>query len=56
MFTWAWENLFDYRQDDPIIAPDDPFGPYFDSGFVWGPIFGRNIYAGVRYALDKRDN
>lgn len=50
------ENLFDYTQDDPIIAPDDPFGPYFDSGFVWGPIFGRNIYAGVRYTLDKRDN
>lgn len=50
------ENLFNYRQDDPIIAPDDPFGPYFDSGIVWGPIFGRNIYAGVRYTLDKKDN
>ena len=50
------ENALDYRQDDPIIAADDPFGPYFDSGFVWGPIFGRNIYIGVRYALDKRDN
>jgi hypothetical protein len=50
------ENLFNYRQDDPIIAPDDPFGPYFDSGIVWGPIFGRNIYAGIRYTLDKKDN
>ena len=50
------EDLFNYRQENPIIAPDDPFGPYFDSGIVWGPIFGRNIYAGVRYTLDKRDD
>jgi hypothetical protein len=50
------ENLFDYRQDDPILGADDPFGDYFDSGYVWGPIFGRNIYAGVRYTLDKKDN
>lgn len=49
------ENLFDYRQDNAIIAADDPFGPYFDSGQVWGPIFGRKIYAGVRYTLDKQD-
>jgi len=49
------ENLFDYRQEDAIIAADDPFGPYFDSGLVWGPIFGRKIYAGVRYTLDKKD-
>ena len=49
------ENLFDYRQKDPILGADDPFGPYFDSGLVWGPIFGRNIYAGVRYTLDKKD-
>ncbi|RLD19559.1 MAG: hypothetical protein DRI69_08130 [Bacteroidetes bacterium] len=49
------ENLFDYRQEDAIIAADDPFGPYFDSGLVWGPIFGRKIYAGIRYTLDKKD-
>ena len=49
------ENLFDYRQKDPILGADDPFGSYFDSGLVWGPIFGRNIYAGVRYTLDKKD-
>jgi outer membrane receptor for ferrienterochelin and colicin len=43
------ENLTDFRQDDPIIAADDPFGEYFDSSMVWGPIFGRMFYAGVKF-------
>jgi len=43
------ENLLNYKQDDPILASDQPFGPYFDSSLVWGPIFGRNIYTGVRF-------
>ena len=45
------ENFLNNTQEDPIVASDDPFGPYFDSSMVWGPIFGRNIYAGVRYTL-----
>ncbi len=45
------ENLFDFRQDDPILASDDPFGPYFDASMVWGPVFGRNIYGGLRFYL-----
>ncbi len=46
------ENLFDFRQQSPILAADDPFGPYFDSSLVWGPIFGRNIYIGGRFRLE----
>ncbi|MEN8157966.1 MAG: TonB-dependent receptor, partial [Bacteroidota bacterium] len=42
------ENLFNYVQEDPIIASDDPFGPWFDSSLIWGPIFGRKLYAGFR--------
>lgn len=45
------ENLTDYRQQDPIIAADQPFGEYFDSSLIWGPVSGMNIYAGVRYTL-----
>ncbi len=45
------ENLLNYRQKSPIIASEDPFGPYFDSALVWGPVFGRNIYAGMRYRI-----
>ena len=42
------ENLLDYKQNDPILASEDPFGPYFDSSLIWGPIFGRMFYAGLR--------
>ncbi len=42
------ENITNVRQNDPIIAGDDPFGPYFDTSLVWGPIFGRMTYIGFR--------
>jgi len=45
------ENLTNYRQLHPIIAPDDPFGPYFDASNIWGPISGIKVYAGVRFLL-----
>jgi outer membrane receptor for ferrienterochelin and colicin len=45
------ENLFNFRQEDPIIASEAPFSAYFDATMIWGPIFGRNIYAGLRYYL-----
>lgn len=46
------ENLFNFVQEAPILAADDPFGTYFDSSLVWGPIFGRMVYAGMRYTLE----
>jgi hypothetical protein len=45
------ENLTNYKQHNPIIAAEDPFGPYFDASDVWGPISGVKIYAGVRLLL-----
>ena len=45
------ENLFDERQESAILAPENPFGLYFDSSLVWGPIFGRNTYLGLRYRI-----
>jgi outer membrane receptor for ferrienterochelin and colicins len=45
------ENLTNFKQDDPIIAADQPFSEYFDSSQIWGPVSGMNIYAGVRYTL-----
>jgi outer membrane receptor for ferrienterochelin and colicin len=45
------ENLLNYAQDIPILAADQPFGSFFDSSMVWGPIFGRNTYMGLRYRL-----
>jgi outer membrane receptor protein involved in Fe transport len=45
------ENLTDFTQQDPIIAADDPFGPYFDASMVWGPVVGRKFYAGLRFKI-----
>lgn len=45
------ENLFDFRQTDPIIDPGNPNGPYFDASLIWGPISGRMVYAGLRFKI-----
>jgi len=45
------ENLTNFKQKNPIIGADDPFGPYFDSSVVWGPVYGIKIYAGLRYTI-----
>jgi len=45
------ENLFNYRQEDPITSADDTSSPFFDASQVWGPIFGANIYVGFRHKL-----
>lgn len=44
------ENLTGFRQLDPIVAADNPFGPDFDAGArVWGPVTGRMVYIGFRF-------
>lgn len=45
------ENIGDYRQHNPVINPENPFGSDFDTGIVWGPVTGRMFYAGVRFAI-----
>jgi hypothetical protein len=45
------ENLNNFTLSNPILAAGDPFSPYFDSSLVWGPIFGRMVYAGFRYRI-----
>jgi outer membrane receptor for ferrienterochelin and colicin len=45
------ENIFDFRQKQPIISWQDPFSPYFDTSSVWGPTRGRELYLGFRYYL-----
>jgi outer membrane receptor for ferrienterochelin and colicins len=47
------ENLTNYRQPNPIIAADNPFGEYFDATVIYGPISGIKVYAGFRYTLRK---
>ena len=45
------ENLFDFRQNKPIISWQDPFGQYFDTQFAWGPSRRREGYIGLRFVL-----
>ncbi len=45
------ENLLNFTQNNPILASEQPFGPHFDSSLIWGPIFGRNVYFGLRYRI-----
>lgn len=46
------ENLSNYKQENPILASDNPFGTYFDSSIVYAPINGSMYYAGLRYTLN----
>ncbi|TMU55601.1 TonB-dependent receptor [Flagellimonas algicola] len=43
------ENLTNFRQDNPVLGSQDPFGTNFDTTIVYAPIFGRMVYAGFRF-------
>jgi outer membrane receptor protein involved in Fe transport len=45
------ENFLNFRQNDPIVDPENPFGENFDASMIWGPIAGRVVYAGIRYKI-----
>lgn len=47
------ENITNYKQKNPIIGSDDPWGPDFDSTMVWGPIDGIMFYGGIRFNFGK---
>ncbi|MBU0765317.1 MAG: TonB-dependent receptor [Bacteroidetes bacterium] len=55
--TWSLyagvENLTNFTQKNPVIAGDEPFGEYFDSSLIWGPIYGRKFYFGLRWAIER---
>jgi len=46
------ENLTNYRQASPIEGAAAPFGPNFDAAMVWGPVYGRLTYAGLRFRIE----
>ncbi|MDO5607981.1 MAG: TonB-dependent receptor [Capnocytophaga sp.] len=45
------ENISNYKQHGGILAANDPFGAYFDSTMLYGPVFGRMFYAGLRFKI-----
>ncbi|MCB0515723.1 MAG: TonB-dependent receptor [Chitinophagales bacterium] len=45
------ENLFNFKQENPIQNWETPFAANFDASNTWGPIFGRMTYIGVKWTL-----
>jgi hypothetical protein len=45
------ENFTNYKQHNPIIDAENPFGDKFDASMIWGPITGIMGYAGLRLTL-----
>lgn len=45
------ENILNYKQTNPIISANDPFGKYFDSSIIYAPIIGRQFNLGLRLAI-----
>ncbi|MDX1618155.1 MAG: TonB-dependent receptor [Balneolaceae bacterium] len=45
------KNLFNYTQDDPLIAPERPFSDEFATDHVYGPLQTRRLLLGIRYEM-----
>jgi len=45
------ENMTNYKQENPIIGFDDPFGDYFDTSIIYAPILGRQFNFGFRLII-----
>lgn len=45
------ENIGNYKQPNPILGSDAPFGANFDSSIVYAPVFGQMYYAGLRFKI-----
>ena len=54
-FYVGGENILNYKQPDAIIDAENPFSSTFNATRIWGPIVGANVYAGVRFTIE-RDN
>lgn len=47
------ENLTNYKIDNPIVHPHQPWTPAFDATQVWGPVTGAMAYVGIRLKFEK---
>lgn len=45
------ENLLNFKQSSPILDATNPNGAFFDSALIWGPIYGRTAYVGLRWRM-----
>ncbi len=45
------ENMGNFKQKNAIVDAANPFGAYFDSSMIYGPVFGQMYYAGLRFKI-----
>lgn len=54
-FYVGGENLTNFKQKNPIIDVENPFGKNFDATRIWGPVMGINIYVGFRFSINTKN-
>jgi outer membrane receptor for ferrienterochelin and colicin len=47
------EDLLNYAVKNPIVSANNTAAQTFDASMVWGPVFGRMMYAGLRWRIGK---
>ena len=47
------ENLTNYKQKNPIMGADTPWGTNFDATQIWAPTDGIMGYIGLRFKFNK---
>jgi outer membrane receptor for ferrienterochelin and colicins len=45
----GFENMTNFKQENPIVASDNPFDSNFDASLIYAPVFGRMSYLGLRW-------
>ena len=45
------ENMLNYKQKNPIVDAENPFGENFDTTVIYAPITGIMGYLGIRVVL-----
>ena len=53
-FYVGGENLFNFKQKNPIISANNPYDPTFDATRVWASVMGTVVYAGFRYEIKRK--
>ncbi|MGD8307081.1 MAG: TonB-dependent receptor [Ignavibacteria bacterium] len=51
-FTFGMNNVFNYTQPSPINDPEHPFGDYFDTSYIYGPLHGRELITTVQIKIN----
>mgnify|MGYP000579568130 FL=1 len=46
------ENMFNFKQENPVMYSNSPFSSGFDATMVWGPVTGSMFYIGTRLKIN----